>query len=597
MPAALGLAALAVPLIVLYMLRSRPRRVEVSSLLLWQQVGPSVSSAVPWQRLRSSPLLWLQLLLLAVFVAALARPFTLEETLLGPHTVFLIDTSGSMAMAGRFEAAVDRAEELAADVSASHLVSVVDAGPNPRVVVAFSQDPGEVGRAVEGLSITGGVERLDEALRLARGLATPDHPTTNVIFSDGGPAASSPFAEPLAGVEHLRFDARQDNLAITAFSTDPSTEGTRRAFLEVANVSGRPHRATVEVAVDGLSVGIEEIDLDPNGRRRLTLPIEAGPGDRVRARLLAEPDGLVLDDQAELVIGRNPRRRVALLGDPSIFVETLVAAVPGFELVTEEPDLMIVDGGPLPPIDRPAWIIRTAQVPTGLAVEELVQNAVVTYQRPGDPLLDDVDLSELAVGEAQVVTAPEWLPLVRAGEVPLILLGEVNGHRVVYFPFDLTHSNLPVQVAFPVLGSRLLEWLAGVSTEAGAVEEAGTPIPLAIPPGGEAVITLPDGSTRRLASTATAFVDTGRPGLYHVAYLEDDGAAAGDMVVGRRFAPSESMGEASNIATGDGPAGEGERATLIREWGPWLVGALLLLSLTEWWIGHQRPLPRREATT
>ena len=46
-PAAFGLAALAGPLIVLYMLRSRRQRVEVPSTLLWEQLDLPVSSAVP----------------------------------------------------------------------------------------------------------------------------------------------------------------------------------------------------------------------------------------------------------------------------------------------------------------------------------------------------------------------------------------------------------------------------------------------------------------------------------------------------------------------------------------------------------------------
>ena len=95
-PAAFGLAALAGPLIVLYMLRSRRPRVEVASTMLWEKAEVPVSSAVPWQRLRWTPLLLLQLAVLAAFVVTLARPFYRESTLLGPHTVFVVDTSGSM---------------------------------------------------------------------------------------------------------------------------------------------------------------------------------------------------------------------------------------------------------------------------------------------------------------------------------------------------------------------------------------------------------------------------------------------------------------------------------------------------------------------
>ena len=59
----------------------------------------------------------------------------------------------------------------------------------------------------------------------------------------------------MVGAEHVVFDDVGDNLAITAFSTDPSTAGVPRAFLEVSNVSERARTATVQLEVDGLPSG------------------------------------------------------------------------------------------------------------------------------------------------------------------------------------------------------------------------------------------------------------------------------------------------------------------------------------------------------
>jgi len=168
-PAAFGLAALAGPLIVLYMLRSRRPRLEIASTLLWEQVEVPVSSAVPWQKLRITPLLILQLLVLAGFVLTLARPFYTQQTLLGPHTVFVVDTSGSMAMANRLDTARATAFDLIGDLSESNQVSVVEAGPVPQVLVAFARDPELVSAALGSLDATGGRADLSGALRLARG--------------------------------------------------------------------------------------------------------------------------------------------------------------------------------------------------------------------------------------------------------------------------------------------------------------------------------------------------------------------------------------------------------------------------------------------
>jgi Ca-activated chloride channel family protein len=594
-PAALAVLGLAVPLVVLYMLRSRRERVVVPSLMLWEGTGQAVSSAVPWQRLRLTALLLLQLVALALFAFALARPFLVQETLLGPHTVLVLDTSGSMAMAGRLDLARQRALELVREASEANLISIVEAGPTPRVLVSFSRDPGALTAVVEDLEPTGGKENLAEGLRLARGLATPDHPTSILILSDGGPPGPAPVEEPVVGARHLLYRSSDENLAITAFTTEATAQGSARAFLEVSNFGGRQHRLEVEVSVNGLPAGQVELEVGPGGRARRTVPMQAGPGDVVSARLVANQDALPLDDQASLLLGGGPERTVAVLGEGSVFLEGLLQAAPGFgPAAGTPPDLLIIDRGHAGSLDRPAWLIRPEVPPPGVEVVGLVRNAVVTYQRPGEPLLEGIDLSDLAVAEAQVVEAHNWLPLVRAGDAPLLLLGEVDGHRAVYATFDLTHSNLPVQVAFPVLGARLLEWLAGGQVQAGITAPAGVPIALAPPPGSTSEVAKPDGEVVALPPGAVLYTDTGAPGVYRVSYRAEDGSAEEGPTAVRQFAAQESAGGFRELQTSPPDLGARSRGELIREQAPWLVGLLLVIGLVEWWVGHGRPWPRRQ---
>src|SRR6478672_1517594 len=74
-PAALLLAALAVPIILFYMLRLRRQEITISSSMLWRQVTQDRQANAPWQKLRRNLLLYLQLLALALLALALARPF------------------------------------------------------------------------------------------------------------------------------------------------------------------------------------------------------------------------------------------------------------------------------------------------------------------------------------------------------------------------------------------------------------------------------------------------------------------------------------------------------------------------------------------
>lgn len=592
-PAALGVAALAGPLVVLYMLRSKRRPHRVASTMLWREVGEPVSAAVPWKRLKLTPLLLLQLLILALFVLSLARPFVAQATVLGPHTVFVLDTSGSMAMAGRFEQARAAALDLAKDVSASNLASVVEAGPNPRVLVAFSGDADAVASSIEGLAPGGGEEDLSAALRLARGLAAPDRATSVVIFSDGG---SHPLAEePVVGATHLRFDDLASNLAISGFDAQASSEGSARVFIQVDNHGADDRDVEIDLAIDGLPSGSLDLSVPGLDSARKVLPIEAGPGSTVTARIVGSGDALAMDDEADLVIAGGSGSQVAVLGNGSPFLTALLASTPGVS-VTAEPgsaDVLVVDGGSLPDIDRPTWLIRPQTTPEGLQLTGLERNLAVTFQRPGDPILDGVDLSRVAVAEAQTTEGLSWLPIVSSGDVPLLLLGEVGGHRVVYQTFDLVHSNLPVQVAFPILGSNLLSWLEGGEAGSVTTEPAGTPITLVTPGGSHPQVTMPDGEVRQLSADAGTFTDTDRPGVYVVSYVSADGVVTPGEKAVRRFVAGESAGPSRDITVTAGPGAQAEPGSLVREWAPWVIGAALALMAAEWWVGHQRPWLRR----
>ncbi|CAN5240987.1 BatA and WFA domain-containing protein [soil metagenome] len=597
LPAGFALAALAGPLIVLYMLRSRRPRLEVPSTMLWEKAEIPVSSAVPWQKLRWTPLLLLQLAVLAAFVVTLARPFYRERTLLGPHTALVFDTSGSMGMASRLETAKSQALALVDDLSEANQVSIVEAGPNPRVLLAFGRDSELVSAAINSLELGGGAADLSGAVRLARGLATPDRPTNVLLLTDGG---NQPIPEePVAGAEMLRYDDFGDNLAIAAWTLESSTEGTTRAFLNIANHGAETRTVEAEVAVNGLPARTLALEVPALGSARETTPLDAGPGDRVTVRLVDNADALQLDDSATLIVGSAPEQLVSVTWEGSPFLEALVDAVPGFTNQGEgTPAVLVVDGGPLPTIDRPTWLIAPEATPDGVTASQFAGNLAVTYQRPGEPILDSVDLSGLVVGEAQVVDAPRWLTLARAGDVPLILIGEINSHRVAYFTFDITKSNLPVQVGFPILGARLLSWLAGASPVDASSDAAGTPIGLATPAGSVAQVTMPDGDVRDLVEGSAQFGDTDLPGVYEVSYVDADGAVTPGPLAIRTFVADESSGSSRDIAT-TGAATAVEEATVrIREWAPWVIALALLLMAIEWWVGHQRPfLARRKAVT
>jgi von Willebrand factor type A domain/Aerotolerance regulator N-terminal len=594
-PLGLAAAALSIPLLVLYMLRSRRSTVEVPSVLLWGAEDEFVSAALPWQRLTVTAALILQLIALLLFALALARPFDRVRTVLGPHTVWVVDTSGSMAVEGRWEKATEIILETLDDVSEEQLVSVVEAGVVPRVVVAFTDDPESVRAAVAGLKPSGGEADLSGAITLARGLSTPDRASTILLVSDGDDEAALPG--PMGSVRHILVSAVGDNVAITALTTDVPGQGLPRVLVEVTSFSARNEDVQLEILVDGLPSSIEDLALEPGGRLSRVVPVDAGPGQTIEARLIGAEDALVADDSSVIVLGEARTVTSAIVGESSPFLETLLQALPDVVPATTGPaDVLVIDVASAAAIDRPTWVIGPTEPPPGVTVVGRVEEPVITMQRPSEPLLEGVDLSELAIAEAAMVEAPGWYPIVAAGDVPLILLGDVEGQRVVYFTFDIVRSNLPVQVAFPILGARIMDYLAGSRLSTAGTAPAGTPLTLVTPTGAVPVITTPNGDRIEVNPERRSFTSTGEPGLYAVSY-EIDGEAVGGYVAARQFWPSESAGTFfQHTGSGDPSTGVADDGFLTKERVGIVVVALLAIMLAEWWVALGRPaFTRKEA--
>ncbi|MEL7059229.1 MAG: VWA domain-containing protein [Acidobacteriota bacterium] len=131
-------AAVVIPsLVALYFLKLRRRRMEVPSTLLWKKAIQDMQVNSPFQRLRNSLLLLLQLLILAALLFALARPTLFMQAEPGSRAVIVIDRSGSMSATDapgggtRLDEAKRLAEEVVDALSAD--------GAGQAMVVSFAE--------------------------------------------------------------------------------------------------------------------------------------------------------------------------------------------------------------------------------------------------------------------------------------------------------------------------------------------------------------------------------------------------------------------------------------------------------------------------
>src|SRR5690242_17347039 len=116
-PVGLALAALLVPLVLLYVLKTKRPRVKVASTWLWQAAARDAMARSPWKKLRAEASLLLEALALIALAIALARPVT--RTTIGSRNTYalVVDVSASMAAragdkdGSRLDAAKDAAHK------------------------------------------------------------------------------------------------------------------------------------------------------------------------------------------------------------------------------------------------------------------------------------------------------------------------------------------------------------------------------------------------------------------------------------------------------------------------------------------------------
>ncbi len=592
-PAGLALLGLAVPVILLHILRPRRQSVTVSSTFLWRAIERPVSSASPWQKLRWSLLLLAQLLAVALLALAVARPVRLEAASLSEHTVFIIDTSGSMAaldgQPDRLQLARDRAVALRDDLPDGGIASIVLASDRPRVVLTASDDEAAFTSALRTLEASPGHSDFAGAFSLAQSLDTSSADIGFVFISDGGVTSDEEKLLP-PDTRYERVGSRDDNRGIIAIDVEPRGSGLH-ARVTVRNVGSSTVTQTVRIDVDGATIATEAVQIGP--RSNAEVEADLPPGDRVEA-YLDGGDLLAADDVAVAVGSQRPDLKVLIVGDTRFWQE-LYTSMPGVEVSVAELedgeaapdgdgfDVVVYSGVAVPAEPKAAFLaVAPPGGVDGVDVAGVVETPVVTLLRSDDALLADVDLTDVAIAQAQRVTAGTDVDVLVAGEdAPLLLRGQHGGRRFAYLTFVLSDSNLPLQVAFPVLGDRLLTELSGAAATTSPLT-VGAPLPIDAATAG-AVID-PDGQSRSFAVGDPAII-ADRSGFWVVSV-----EGSPDRMVAVNPPPDET--EISPRDSVVPPADEIERAVTPARTEhsllPWVVLPLLALLALEGWLAWRK---------
>ncbi len=172
-------------------------------------------------------------------------------------------------------------------------------------------------------------------------------------------------------------------------------------------------------------------------------------------------------------------------------------------------------------------------------------------------------------------------------------MGESQGQRSAALTFDPRHSDLPLQVAYPILMANLVDWLLpGRIGDISDQIQAGDAVTFTSPPEITALkVTRPDGSSTQLEiqEGRAIFGNTTQLGVYTVSWGEDQSL----IFAVNLFSPQESniqpveslpvLESASN-----GEANPAQQAR--REWWRPLAALALLVLIIEWLVYNRATL-------
>lgn len=384
----LAAAALTVPpLVLLYFLKLKRQRLPVASTLLWRKSIEDLRVNSPFQRLRSSLLLFLQLMILAAACLAIAEPFKEAGRQFGKAIVLLIDVSASMGAVeenGETRLAVAQREaiNLIEGLRSDQRAMVIAFADRARVLAPFSYDKKALRNAVESIQQTDAAGRLTEAITLAEAHSMPQGEGIGinqhishahvVLFTDGRLSDAQQITVQRSTIELVKLGSAAENVGIVNLDVRRSYEQPTEltVLARVRNFGAQPAKRDVSLLIDGRLRDVRSLgELAPAGpadgiSRMATggMPAEGSEtvvpfdliletGAHIEVRLSGK-DALAADDRAFAVVMPPHPLKVLLVTPGNRFLRRLVGIMPVDAFDTwlpgeyeEKPDSALIENG------------------------------------------------------------------------------------------------------------------------------------------------------------------------------------------------------------------------------------------------------------
>lgn len=359
------------PLIALYFLKLKRTVHSIPSTILWKRAIEDLHVNSPFQRLRSSLLLLLQLLILILAAVALGKPMLEVAETHQENVVLLIDQSASMSVLEegnrtRLDMAKEEAKKRVDNLGDDARAMVIALCDRATVISSFDTDKEALKRKIDNIQQTQSTTTLAEAIRLAEANAqniiigrqegSPDlPPERNVsiaevfLLTDGRISDADEVALKEIPAEKLvvrKIGDRGDNVGIISLQARRNYEQPEKleVIAVVRNFGEQERQFDAVLYLNGSTRDIQSVRLAPGAQAEAAdgQSSDAPPpgsvaifefdeefsGSGVIEVSLRIDDALSADNRAWTVIAEPRHVKVLLVTEGNIFLEELLPHLP-----------------------------------------------------------------------------------------------------------------------------------------------------------------------------------------------------------------------------------------------------------------------------
>jgi Aerotolerance regulator N-terminal len=566
--ALLGLLSI-IPLIVVYLIRPRPREVLFSSTIFLTEEKAERSAVL--SRLITDPLFWMQLLVLCSLSIAAAGPYITEIGIPTSHLVVVVDLSASME--GNFAESIGLADPYLDDYQR---ISIVTAENIPTLALS-SGSSAEARDTLARLQPHAVSADLSSAMVMANELLGLEGGNILVIsdfisWEGDDPASTRAQLESKGAVSVVFAYSNKggDNVAIVNGWTILSGDYANQT-VQVHNYGAA---RTVPIIVAGPG-GRSTSDIFLDRDKDYFFSFKAFPGqNRISLDL---NDAIASDNEAYVYIPEQGQRNILYLGNSGPSLAAL-QSLPNVQVARsgdyQDFDLVVVssnassDGKLNRYIDGGGRVVYIAQSknesPDYLPVRitGLAKGPVNLWVRSPE-FASDIHFDEIGIFSYPEATARrQSVTVVEANGAPILSYWRLGKGMVVYNGLE-NDSDFYFRPEYPLFWNDMVRWLSGIPDISAANRKTGEIIPL----GGPTLVETPQGVIR----TSSLLLD--EVGIYKF---------QGQTIAASMYNPRESdLSGGASYPSGTFSSSEARESIVNKDLTPWIIALAALALILE----------------